>query len=257
MTRPRRPCPASAGRSRGREWPGESGPTSWCRAWWTPRSGGRRHGSTRAAPRGACHSADKRQAWEVAYATVWLLSGESSYVNAHPLVLDGGATSFGLPLDPGEGAPRQQWAPCPIITATTTGISFRYPGVKTVAGTPSSRDHTFARAPLSNHATTAAMVTAVGRSAVVDAAEGMRGFPVALTSFVGRAQAVAEIADRLSQCRLVTVTGPGGAGKTRLAGEVAREGGRPVRRRGVAGGAGGGPGSGAGDGRGGRGAGHP
>ena len=36
-------------------------------------------------------------AWEVAYATVWLLSGESSYVNAHPLILDGGATSFGLP----------------------------------------------------------------------------------------------------------------------------------------------------------------
>jgi len=36
-------------------------------------------------------------AWEVAYATVWLLSAESSYVNAHPLVLDGGATSFGWP----------------------------------------------------------------------------------------------------------------------------------------------------------------
>src|SRR5260370_25963127 len=35
-------------------------------------------------------------AWEVAYATVRLLSEESSYVNAHPLVLDGGATSFGL-----------------------------------------------------------------------------------------------------------------------------------------------------------------
>ena len=34
-------------------------------------------------------------AWEVACATVWLLSGESSYVNAHPLVLDGGATGFG------------------------------------------------------------------------------------------------------------------------------------------------------------------
>ena len=34
-------------------------------------------------------------AWEVAYAAVWLLSGESSYVNAHPLILDGGATSFG------------------------------------------------------------------------------------------------------------------------------------------------------------------
>jgi NAD(P)-dependent dehydrogenase (short-subunit alcohol dehydrogenase family) len=34
-------------------------------------------------------------AWEVAYAAVWLLSGESSYVNAHPLLLDGGALSFG------------------------------------------------------------------------------------------------------------------------------------------------------------------
>jgi NAD(P)-dependent dehydrogenase (short-subunit alcohol dehydrogenase family) len=33
-------------------------------------------------------------AWEVAYATVWLLSGEASYINAHPLLLDGGATSF-------------------------------------------------------------------------------------------------------------------------------------------------------------------
>lgn len=37
-------------------------------------------------------------AWEVAHAAVWLLSGEASYVNAHPLVLDGGATSFGLPF---------------------------------------------------------------------------------------------------------------------------------------------------------------
>ena len=33
--------------------------------------------------------------WEVANAAVWLLSGESSYVNAHPLILDDGATSFG------------------------------------------------------------------------------------------------------------------------------------------------------------------
>lgn len=33
-------------------------------------------------------------AWEVAYATIWLLSAEASYVNAHPLVLDGGATQI-------------------------------------------------------------------------------------------------------------------------------------------------------------------
>ncbi|HEX6856431.1 MAG TPA: short-chain dehydrogenase [Streptosporangiaceae bacterium] len=34
-------------------------------------------------------------AWAVAYAAIWLLSAEASYVNAHPLLLDGGATSFG------------------------------------------------------------------------------------------------------------------------------------------------------------------
>ncbi|HEY2689771.1 MAG TPA: hypothetical protein VGJ50_15100 [Streptosporangiaceae bacterium] len=49
------------------------------------------------------------------------------------------------------------------------------------------------------------------------------GFPVTLTRFVGRARAVDEVAGQLGQQRLVTVTGPGGAGKTRLAGEVARQ----------------------------------
>jgi predicted ATPase/DNA-binding CsgD family transcriptional regulator len=49
----------------------------------------------------------------------------------------------------------------------------------------------------------------------------MHGFPAALTSFVGRAEAVNEVAGLLGEFRLVTVTGPGGAGKTRLAGEVA------------------------------------
>jgi len=56
-----------------------------------------------------------------------------------------------------------------------------------------------------------------------DAAGTRHGFPAALTSFVGRARAVDEVAAQLSQNRLVTVTGPGGAGKTRLAGEVARQ----------------------------------
>ncbi|MGH3210517.1 MAG: LuxR C-terminal-related transcriptional regulator [Trebonia sp.] len=61
------------------------------------------------------------------------------------------------------------------------------------------------------------------RSAVADAAGSMHGFPAALTSFVGRARVVDEVAGHLGQYRLVTVTGPGGAGKTRLAGEVARQ----------------------------------
>ena len=65
------------------------------------------------------------------------------------------------------------------------------------------------------------MVTAVERSAAADATGGTHGFPAALTSFVGRSGVVDEIAAQLGQYRLVTVTGPGGSGKTRLAGEVA------------------------------------
>ncbi len=51
----------------------------------------------------------------------------------------------------------------------------------------------------------------------------MHGFPSVLTSFVGRAAEVDEVAGLLARGRLVTVTGPGGVGKTRLAGEVARQ----------------------------------
>ena len=58
---------------------------------------------------------------------------------------------------------------------------------------------------------------------MADVRGGMHGFPAALTSFVGRVGAVDEIAGQLAQHRLVTVTGPGGAGKTRLAGEVAEQ----------------------------------
>ena len=52
---------------------------------------------------------------------------------------------------------------------------------------------------------------------------GVHGFPVVLTSFVSRAGEVREVAGLLEESRLVTVTGPGGVGKTRLAGEVARQ----------------------------------
>jgi non-specific serine/threonine protein kinase len=55
------------------------------------------------------------------------------------------------------------------------------------------------------------------------AAGRVHGFPAVLTSFVGRVGAVSEVVRELDQYRLVTVTGPGGAGKTRLAGVVAEQ----------------------------------
>ena len=71
----------------------------------------------------------------------------------------------------------------------------------------------------------AQVLTATPRQAPGDSpgsAAGVYGFVPALTSFVGRAGPVSEVAALLDGNRLVTVTGPGGAGKTRLAGEVAR-----------------------------------
>jgi predicted ATPase/DNA-binding CsgD family transcriptional regulator len=49
----------------------------------------------------------------------------------------------------------------------------------------------------------------------------VHGFGVPRTSFVGRAADVAKVAAMVAEHRLVTVTGPGGVGKTRLAGVVA------------------------------------
>jgi predicted ATPase/DNA-binding CsgD family transcriptional regulator len=66
------------------------------------------------------------------------------------------------------------------------------------------------------------MVCVVGENAAVAVQGSLHGFVPALTSLIGRAAEVAELADLVDEYRLVTVTGPGGVGKTRLAGELAR-----------------------------------
>jgi predicted ATPase/DNA-binding CsgD family transcriptional regulator len=68
----------------------------------------------------------------------------------------------------------------------------------------------------------AGYATGVERAAPAIVPRGLHGFPSALASFVGRVGEVADAAGRLAEYRLVTITGPGGVGKTRLAAEVAR-----------------------------------
>ncbi|HZA78990.1 MAG TPA: BTAD domain-containing putative transcriptional regulator [Acidimicrobiales bacterium] len=60
-----------------------------------------------------------------------------------------------------------------------------------------------------------------GRLAVVSSAAA-GGLPVALTRFVGRATEVEQLVTLLGTERLITLTGPGGSGKSRLALELAR-----------------------------------
>jgi predicted ATPase/DNA-binding CsgD family transcriptional regulator len=61
-------------------------------------------------------------------------------------------------------------------------------------------------------------------------AEARQSLPQPLSSFVGRERELAEIETLLGQARLVTLTGAGGSGKTRLAIEAAR---RSAVRRGI------------------------
>jgi len=58
--------------------------------------------------------------------------------------------------------------------------------------------------------------------AVLRGANAVRPVPAQLTSFVGRDNEIRQVAAALRAARLVTVIGPGGAGKTRLAIESAR-----------------------------------
>jgi predicted ATPase len=109
--------------------------------------------------------------------------------------------------------------------------------LRALAKNPNDRHETaaaFARALGITPAATASPVTEAAAEATAHGArataliEGIRtgrvqpnNLPQALTGFVGRAEQIAEVREWLSRTRLVTLVGPGGIGKTRLALEVA------------------------------------
>ena len=51
----------------------------------------------------------------------------------------------------------------------------------------------------------------------------LNNLPIQLTSFIGRSKEIDEVKQLISEARLLTLTGPGGSGKTRLALQVAAE----------------------------------
>ncbi|MBG0830453.1 winged helix-turn-helix domain-containing protein [Planomonospora sp. ID67723] len=84
---------------------------------------------------------------------------------------------------------------------------------------PSLEAPVTAAAPTSVSASVSASVS--GAPADPAPPPSLRGAPVPLTSLVGRAEELERITALLARGRLVTLTGPGGTGKTRLAAEIA------------------------------------
>ncbi|HEY2316038.1 MAG TPA: tetratricopeptide repeat protein [Streptosporangiaceae bacterium] len=76
------------------------------------------------------------------------------------------------------------------------------------------------RTRLTVRAATAIAALEADLAATSQRTSGIDALPVAQTSFVGRARELAELGQLIRQSRLVTLIGPGGAGKTRLAAEV-------------------------------------
>ena len=69
----------------------------------------------------------------------------------------------------------------------------------------------------------AALAPSVASGPSADEGGGARGVPMSWTPFIGRRRELDEVVAALGSSRLVTLLGPGGVGKTRLAAEVTRQ----------------------------------
>ena len=110
---------------------------------------------------------------------------------------------------------------CSLDSLLTAEPRIRSEGSKTSAGTDArfvGNRNRARRWP----APASARLLRVTRAERERSASHTTGIWTPLTSFVGRADEAAELSRLLEDNRLVTVTGPGGVGKTRLATELAR-----------------------------------
>ncbi len=69
----------------------------------------------------------------------------------------------------------------------------------------------------------AALAPSVAVAPAAEEGGGARGVPTSWTPFIGRRRELDEVVQALGSSRLVTLLGPGGVGKTRLAAEVTRQ----------------------------------
>src|SRR5262249_37250824 len=100
------------------------------------------------------------------------------------------------------------------------GASLRALGQHTLRGL-ARPEHGFALAPPDRDTSDLPLGARAARPArAADEPPRRHNLTLPLTAFVGRADARAEVSALLAHDRLVTLTGPGGAGKTRLAEQV-------------------------------------
>ncbi|MBB6171095.1 putative ATPase/DNA-binding SARP family transcriptional activator [Nocardiopsis mwathae] len=99
-----------------------------------------------------------------------------------------------------------------------------HPAARPFAGQPIAAQPPTARTPVPTWASTEAPVTEPQSvSPPMSPPVPLTNLPAPLTDLIGRGSAVEQVLSRLRSARLVTLTGPGGVGKTRLALEAAAQ----------------------------------
>lgn len=119
-------------------------------------------------------------------------------------------------------APAPVRVPLPATAPASTPEPFALPSTAAVVPIPAQSHGRPLGDPDGSDVPRGTSGTEVKAAPASDAPAFHSALPAQLTSFVGRGEELERIASQLDQGRLVTLIGPGGAGKTRIAVEAAR-----------------------------------